>query len=305
MFGPCSSHGAAALVWCRCGGCGVGGPSVAGVIARIRAGAFALGLLLAPSMAEAQLLSRTIAASEIAATLQNALGPTRVHLHNLGALTGGSYHAANASSIKVPATISGTPGQRTFFTLPDASTTILGRRYGYYVDHVRSTGVFVTAGADTFTISITLASTGPALVGTCVRLKSPAVPCATLGEGVMPAVEWRDARIDVVTKPIVVDRSLALDVQTVSIGGAFDIGNVCEWRLLGTRLCTLVNHQSQRLRQRVTDQVKTSLNTPEMRSAVALGVRKYLDTDLNAPLLGVRRVSMQNGQLAIALALGR
>ena len=108
-----------------------------------------------------------------------------------------------------------------------------------------------------------------------------------------------------VTKPIVVDRSLALDVQTVSIGGAFDIGNVCEWRLLGTRLCTLVNNQSQRLRQRITDQVKASLNTPEIRSAVALGVRKYLDTDLNAPLLGVRRVSMQDGQLAIALALGR
>ncbi len=259
----------------------------------------------AAPVAHAQLLTRTVSATQLAATLQSALSTTTVHLHNLGPLAGGSYHAANASSIKVPASLSGVPGQRTNFTLPDASTILLGRRYGYYVDHVRSTGVFVTATADSFTISITLASPGPALVGTCVRAKVPAVPCTTLGDTYLPAIDWRDGRIDIVAKPVVVDRSLALDVQAVSIGGTFDVGKTCAWPLVGRRLCAALDKQSLRLRQRVGDQVKASLNTLAVQRAVAAAVRDHLDTTLQAPLFGVRRVAMQEGIVTVALALGR
>lgn len=267
-------------------------------------GALALGLPLTASRADAQQIK--IAGSEIATQLQTALGTTTVHLHNLGPLKSGSYHLANASSIKLPVSVTGTPGLRTYFSLPDTSSTLLGRRYGYYADHIRSTGLFVTAGADAFTISITLAAAaGPAFVGNCVRLKAPLVPCAILGENLLPGVAWNDARIDIVAKPIVYKRSLALDVQTVTIAGAFDVGMACQWPLIGARLCATINRQSLQLRQRVSEQVKTLLNMPETRVAVAAAVRSYLDTTLEAPLLGVRRISMQDGQLVIGVALGR
>lgn len=267
--------------------------------------AMAVAALSAATAATAQSLTQTISGSELASRLQTALGPTTVHLHNFGPLKSASYHAANASSIKVPAALSGEPGQRTYFTLPDASTVLLGRRYGYYVDHVRSTGVFVTAGADAFTISITLASPGPALVGTCVRLKVPDQPCSALAGGVQPSVEWRDARIDIVAKPVVSRRSIALDIESVAISGDFDVGQACEWPLIGKRLCAALNRQSLRLRQKVAEQVKSSLNTPELRIAVAAAVREYLDTTLELSAFGVRRVVMQDGQLVIAIALGR
>jgi hypothetical protein len=265
----------------------------------------ACALIATAPPAYAQLLTQTLSGVDVATALQNALGGTTVHLHNLGPFANGSYHAANASSIKLPARISGAPGQRSTFSLPDATTSVLGRRYAYYIDHVRSNGVFVTAGPDSFTVSVTLASPGPALVGTCVRLKSPPAPCTGFGEASLPAIEWRDARIDIVAKPIVVDRSLALDVQSVTIVGDFDIGKTCAWPVLGTKLCALVNRQSQRLRSQLAQQAKATLNTADLQRAVAAGVRAYLDTSLNAPLLGIRRVAMQNGQLTIGLGFGR
>lgn len=265
----------------------------------------ACALIFAAPLAQAQLLTQTLSGVEVAAALQSALGGTSIHLHTLGPLANGSYHAANASSIKLPVRISGAPGQRNFFDLPDASTTVLGRRYAYYVDHVRSNGIFVTAGADSFTVSVTLGSPGPALVGTCVRLKTPATPCAVFGDALLPAIEWRDARIDIVAKPIVIDRSLALDVQSVTIAGAFDVGKTCAWPLIGGRLCAMVDRQSQRLRSQLAEQAKATLNTLDLRRTVAAGVREYLDTSLNAPLLGIRRIAMQNGQLTLALGFGR
>ena len=266
--------------------------------------ALALSLQFAPTAAHAQ-LSTTLSAVEVAATLQNTLGGTTVTLQNLGSLKGSSYHLENASSIKVPASVTGIPGQRTRFTLPDESRVILGRRYGYYVDRIVSNGFFVSAGAETFTFSLTFPSDRPALVGTCVRLRAPAMPCATLGEAALPAVEWRDARIDILLRPAVLDGNVTLDVQDVVIAGVFDFGKACAWPLLGARLCASLNKQSQRLRSRVASQVKTKLNSDEVREAVAAGVRQYLDSKLNEPLLRVRRISMQNSQLTIALGLGR
>ena len=252
----------------------------------------------------AQLFSQTIPGSELATQLQTALSATQIHLHNLGPLKSDSYYQAHASSIKIPASVTGIPGQRTYFSLPDASTIVLDRRYGYYVDHVRSNGLFVTANADSFTISITLASSGPALVGTCVRLKHPQTPCTTLGETLLPGVQWRDARIDIIAKPVVRNRSIALDIDNVVIGGEFDAGSACEWPFVGARLCAAINRQSQRLRSRVADQVKANLNSVDVRDAVAAGVRQYLDANLNAAAFAVKRVAMKEGQLLIAVGLG-
>ena len=263
-----------------------------------------LGIGIATSSARAQ-IAITVPAAEIAATLQKTLGETTVHLHNRGPLTNGSYHLENASSIKVPAKVTKIPGQRTRFTIPDESRVFLGRRYGYYVDHVRSTGVFVTAGADAFTLTITLASTGPALIGTCVRLRAPVQPCATLGESALPPVEWRDARVDIVARPTVINRQVAIDVQTVTIGGSFDVGTACEWPLLGTRLCAAINRKADKLRVKVAEKVKTILNSDKTRAQVAAGVRAYLDTTLNEPLVSVRSVEMQNGLITITPRLGR
>ena len=264
---------------------------------------FALALQWLAPEAAAQ-FSTTVPGSEVAAVLEKTFSGTIVNLHNKGKLTAGSYHLANASSIKIPASVTGIPGQRTYFTLPDESRVFLGRRYGYYVDRLRSNGLFVTAGSDTFTFSITLAAPGPALVGTCVRLRAPATPCATLGEDALPPIDWRDARIDIIMKPIVLRGSITLDVQDVVFGGTFDVGMACSWPLVGTSLCAALNKQSQRTRVRVAAQVKAILNSDETRAAVAAGVREYLDTTLNEPLLRVRRVSMVDGTLTIGLGLG-
>jgi hypothetical protein len=247
----------------------------------------------------------TVPAAELAATLQKTLGETTVHLHNKGPLANGSYHQENASSIKVPARVSGRPGQRTRFTIPDESRIILGRRYGYYLDHVRSTGIFVSAGADTFTLTITLAAQGPALVGTCVQLRAPVQPCATLGETALPPVEWKDARVDIVMRPTVLNRKVALDVQSVVIGGTFEVGKACEFPLLGARLCASINRQADKLRLRVAQQVKTTLNSDKIRAQVADGVRAYLDTTLNEPLISVASIDMAGGQVTIRPRLGR
>ena len=271
------------------------------------AGAVALVVLLQlyPVAARAQGIVTSLSATEVAIALQKALNGTAIHLHNRGPLTHGSYHATNASSIKFPANISGGPGMRTRFTLPDESRVILRRRYGYYVDHVRSTGIFVSAGADAFTLSVTLAAQGPALVGTCVRLRAPAAPCAALGDAALPAVAWRDARVDIVLKPVAFDESLAFDVQSVAIGGVFDVGAACEWPLLGARLCASLNRQSQRIRTRVANAITASLNDDDVRRAVAAGIRQHLDTVAEVPLLAVQRVSMRGGLLTIGLGFGR
>lgn len=284
------------------------------IFARIISACLVLAALLfaltaAPHPALADLFSTTVSGSGIAASVQQTLGATTIRLHSLGPLTatnsGGSYYAANAASIKVPASVSGRPGQRTYFSLPDETWVLLGRRYGYYVNNLRSTGVFVTAKADSFTISLTLAAPGAALVGTCVKLSAPAQPCTAAGQTPLPDIDWRDARIDIIAKPIVQARSLALDVQSVTLTGDIIVGKACDWPLIGARLCAAVNRQSQRLRTRIADQVKDALNTADVRSAVAAGVRQYLDTVLNEPLLGVRSVSMQNGQLRISAGIGR
>ncbi len=269
---------------------------VAGIIAAIA------GRLASPVQAQ---LAITVPAAEIAATLQKTLGDTAVHLHNKGPLANGSYHQQNASSIKVPARVSGMPGQRTRFTIPDESRVILGRRYGYYIDHVRSTGIFVVAGADSFTLTISLASPSPALVGTCVRLRAPVQPCATLGEGTLPPVEWREARVDIVARPTVINRQVALDVQTVTIGGTFDPGMACEWPLIGTRICAAINRQADKIRVRVADRIKTILNSDETRAQIAAGVRAYIDTTLNEPLVSVASIDMADGQVTIRPRLGR
>jgi hypothetical protein len=262
------------------------------------------GLLLVASAAHAQIIV-DVPAAQVAAALEKTLGETSVHLHSRGLFANGSFYATNASSIKIPAKVTGIPGQRTRFSLPDESRVFLGRRYAYYVDHVRSTGLFVTAGAETFTISITLASPGPALIGTCVRLRAPAMPCANLNEQTLPAVEWRDARIDVVLKPFVAEGDVALDVQAVVIGGTFDVGKSCEWPLFGARLCAALNRQSERVRARVAAQIKTVLNSGTTRREIAASVRQYIDTTRNEPLLGIRRLTMQDGVLRISLGLGR
>lgn len=272
-------------------------------------GAIALGLhvgwLAAIVPARADVLSKTVSGASMAGMLQQTLGATQVHLHSLGPLKNGSYYAANASSIKVPQSVSGVPGQRTYFSLPDESRALLGYRYGYYVNRVLSNGVFVVSNPDSFTISITLAAPGAALVGTCVRVRRPDQPCSASGATVLPDIDWRDARIDIVAKPIVSGRSLALDVQTVTIGGEFTVGTACTWPLIGAKLCALLNRQTQRLRTRVEAQVRDALNTPDVRRAVAAGVRQYIDTEVGEPLFGVRSVAMQDGQLRIGLRLGR
>ena len=283
------------------------------LVVRVRLAAICAMTLLAllglPSgvvtAARADLFSTTFSGASVATALQQSLGATSIHLHTLGSLVGDRYYAANASSIKVPASVSGVPGQRTYFSLPDESWTVLGRRYGYYVNHIRSTGVFVAANADSFTISIALQADGPALVGTCVQLRRPARPCAIGGEGVLPGIIWQDARIDITAKPIVQSRSLALDVQSVVLVGDFELGQACAWPLIGKRVCATLNRQTQQVRDRVAAQVKAALNTDDIRRVIATGVRGYLDTNLNEPLLGIRRVAMQDGQLTFNLGFGR
>jgi glutamyl-tRNA reductase len=99
--------------------------------------------------------------------------------------------------------------------------------------------------------------------------------------------------------------AVALDVQIVTIGGTFNFGTACDWPFVGARLCASLNRQADKMRVRVAQQVKTVLNSEETRAQVARGVRAYLDTVLNEPLVSVRSISMAQGQITITPRLGR
>ena len=256
-----------------------------------------------PQAASAQLFTRDIPGTTIATAVQAALAGTKVHLHNLGPLKDGTYFSASASSVKWP--ISFGPGQRTYFTVPEASQAVLGRRYSYFVNHVRSDGIFVVSGADSFTLTITLKSVGPALIGKCVRVRAPVRDCLGLGEAEMPPIAWNDGRVDVELFPIRVGSSLAFEVRNVVIGGAFVLGQAYDLALVGVRLCAAVNKQTDVLRSKVAAQVKASLNAPMLRKAIAAGVREQLNTTAQIPILGVRSVVMANGVVRIGLGLGQ
>jgi hypothetical protein len=259
--------------------------------------------ILSPRPASAQLFTTNVPGQLIASALQTALTGANVHLHNLGPLKDGSYVAANAASIKWP--ISAGPGLRTYFNIPEASHTLLGRRYSYFVDHVRSDGVFVTSGQDSFTLTITLKSVGPSLIGKCVRVRAPVRDCLALGAEDMPAINWTDARVDIEMVPIRVGSSLAFEVRNVVIGGGFDLGPACAIALVGPRLCAKVNTATDKLRLQVGAQVKTSLNTAKIRKSIADAVREQLNTTAEIPILGVRSVSMSGGIVRIGLGLGQ
>jgi hypothetical protein len=274
--------------WCR-----VVSAAVAGVAA----------LSVQANSANAQLFTTEVSGTTIAAALQTALTGTKVHLHNLGPLKGGSYVAANAASVKWP--VSAGPGLRTYFDIPEASQTLLGRRYSYFVNHVRSDGVFATAGQDSFTIAITLKSDGPSLIGKCVRVRAPVRDCLALGADDMPPITWTNAQVDIEMVPIRVGSSLAFSVRNVVIGGAFDLGAACQIALVGQKLCAKVDTATGKLRAQVGERVRTSLNAPEVRKAVAAAVREQLNTTAQIPILGVRSVSMSGGVVRIGLGLGQ
>jgi hypothetical protein len=59
------------------------------------------------------------------------------------------------------------------------------------------------------------------------------------------------------------------------------------------------------LRLRVAEQVKATLNSDRIRAQVADGVRAYLDTTLNEPLVSVGSIDMADGQVTIRPRLGR
>jgi hypothetical protein len=253
--------------------------------------------------AAAQLFTTEVQGTTIATALQTGLAGTKVHLHNLGPLKDGTYFSGNASSVKWP--ISFGPGQRAYFTVPEASQTVLGRRYSYFVNHVRSDGIFVASGNDSFTLTITLKSTGPALVGKCVRVRAPVRDCIGLGEADLPAINWNDAKVEIELFPIRVGSSLAFEVRNVVIGGAFVLGQACDLPLVGVRLCAAVTKQTDQLRAKVGAQVKASLNSPMIRKAVAAAVRDQLNTTAQIPILGVRSVVMSGGVVRIGLGLGQ
>jgi hypothetical protein len=257
-----------------------------------------IGLLAALPVAAAQTgLQVDVSAYDAAAGLSQALQKVVIHLHNHGPIRNGSVHLAEASSVKWPAAEG--PGRRVRFTLPDASRVILGRRYGYYVDHVRADGIDVAAQPDRLTATIFLNATGPALVGKCVRLVSPAVACERLGERQMPGIEWTGARVDIDMVPIAHGGSIAFEATGVSIGGAFDIGQVCDLALIGARLCLTINNRTQALRLKLAAEIKASLNQPQVRRDVAAAFRQHLDTVAQVPVLAVRRVVMSESVLRI------
>jgi hypothetical protein len=251
----------------------------------------------------AQVFITEVPGQTIASALQSALTGANVHLHNLGVLKDGSYHSANAASIKWP--ISAGPGLRTYFNIPEASHTLLGRRYSYFIDHVRSDGVFVAAGQDSFTLTITLKSAGPSLIGKCVRVRAPVRDCLALGAEDMPPIQWTNAQVDIEMVPIRVGSSLAFEVRNVVIGGAFDLGPACAIALVGPTLCAKVNTATDKLRTQVGAQVKASLNTAQIRKTIAASVREQLNTTAQIPILGVRSVAMTNGVVRIGLGLGQ
>lgn len=263
--------------------------------------AFGLWLGLSAPAAADTLFEHRISASNVAAALHEALAGVQVHLHNHGRLIGTSYHARNAASIKWPAKDG--PGKRDRFTLPDASRVVLGRRYGYYVNHVRADGVFVAPQPDRLTATLLLKSNGPSFVGRCATVAKPETPCGLGGEGAMPAIEWRDARVDVDLVPVAYRGSLAFEVGQVTLFGDIGVGAACSWLIVGPRLCGALNRALEATRKKVADEVRTSLNDPEVKRGVAAAVREYLDRGAQVPILGVKRVTMADGVVRIGLGL--
>lgn len=263
--------------------------------------AFGFWFGLSVSAGADTLYEHRVTASDLAAALHDALAGVQVHLHNHGRLVGSSYHASNAASIKWPAKDG--PGKRDRFTLPDASRVVLGRRYGYYVNHVRAEGIFVAPQPDRLTATLLLRSNGPSLMGKCVTVARPETPCGIGGEAAMPAVEWRDARIDVDLVPIVYHGSLAFNVGEVTISGDIGVGAACSWPVVGMRLCSALNRALETTRKKIADEVRSSLNDPDVKKSVAAAVRDYLDKGAQVPILGVKRVSMADGIVRIGLGL--
>lgn len=269
----------------------------------VMAALFAVGAWL-PQAARAQseLISISLPAPSLASALQRALERTEIRLHNLGPLRNGSYHQPMASSVKFrPAE---GPGRRTRFTLPEQGTVVLGRRYGYFVDNLRGDGIFVLPQPDRFTLTLTLKQSGPALVGRCVWVRSGA-PCATLGEAQMPGIAWSGARVDIDMVPIRLGSSLAFEATTVSIGGTFDVAAACAYPVVGSQICRAIDRASVRVRAKVAEEVKRALNDAAIKREVAAAVREHLDKTAEISILGVRRVSMQDGVVTIGLGLGR
>jgi hypothetical protein len=266
---------------------------------------FALAVTMAttPQQAAAQVFTTEVQGTKIASALETALAGTKVHLHNLGPLKDGTYYSDNASSVKWPITAG--PGLRTYFTIQEASQAVLGRRYSYFVNHVRSEGLFVASGNDSFTVTITLKSVGPALVGKCVRVRAPVRDCLGLGEAEMPPILWNDAKVDIEMLPVRVGSSLAFEVRNVTIGGGFVVGQACDLPLVGVRLCATVTRVTEQMRAKVGAQVKASLNSPKIRKSVAAAVRDQLNTTAQIPILGVRSVAMSGGVVRIGLGLGQ
>jgi hypothetical protein len=267
---------------------------------------FAFSVAVAPPVvAQSAVFSTTLAASDVASALTAALAKTQVHLHNHGPLVNGSVHASSASSIKWSAGLDGGVGRRTRFTIPDSSRVIGGRRYGYYVDHVRAQGVFIAPQPDRLTITLLLQSNGTALVGSCVRQGQSPAPCGVFGADAMPGISWRDARIDIDVVPVMFGGSLAFEATMVVIGGTFDVGAACGWPIIGARLCRLLQQQTEALKVRVAMDVKASLNADAVKRDIAAAVRSHLDGVVQVPLLGIRRVEMRDGEIKIGLGLGR
>ncbi len=251
----------------------------------------------------AQTISKSLNGNDVAKGLTAVLSGVRLHLHNHGALKGATYLADNASSIKWPTTFG--PGLRTRFSIPEVKRDALGRRYAYYVNHLRSESVSVVADAETLTVTIKLSSTGPALVGHCIRLTPQPKPCASLSDSRMPAVEWLDAQVDIVLKPVLFERSLAFSVENVSVRGRFDVGNVCDTAVIGPQLCVFIERGSRTVRAHAEREIKAALDQISVKRETAAAVRRYLDETVEVPAFGVRHVEMSGGVLKVAVALGR
>lgn len=269
----------------------------------LRRGLVAFGFWLGCSVPAGSdtLYEHRVSASDVAVALHEALAGVQIHLHNHGRLNGSSYHAAEAASIKWPAKDG--PGKRDRFTLPDASRIVLGRRYGYYVNHIRADGIFVAPQPDRLTATLLLRSNGPSFVGKCVTVARPETPCGFPGEAAMPAVEWQNARIDFDLVPVAYRGSLAFEVGQVTISGEVGVGAVCSWPMVGGRLCGALNRSLETSRKKIADEVRSSLNDLEVKKSVAAAVREYLDKGAQVPILGVKRVLMSDGIVRIGLGL--
>ncbi len=272
-------------------------------MSRLCSVAFALISFALPAQAQTAFYEHRISASDLAAALHQALVGVQIHLHNHGPLKGSSYHAPNAASIKWPA--KDRPGHRDRFTLPDASRVVLGRRYGYYLNHLRTDGVFIAPQPDRLTATLLLKSNGAAFVGKCAVVGKPDTACGLGGESAMPEIIWRDARIDIDLVPVAFQGSLAFDVSTVVISGDIGVGAACGWPVVGSRLCSALNNGLDATRKKIAAEVRQSLNDAEVKRGVAAAVRDYLDRTAEVPVLGVKRVLMQDGFVRVGLGFGR